>query len=101
MLQLGFTEFNRYFRHTDTEYFIEFPRGPLGVGDEPIDEVASLHFETGTLRLLSATDCVKDRLAAFIIIGEISKGLTKPYGLHVKTVLIWSRFVVGLKKRSH
>jgi hypothetical protein len=63
--KIGFTEKARYFTHPDTRYFIEFPAGPLAIGDEPVREVEILEFETGTLRLLSATDCVKDRLAHY------------------------------------
>ena len=65
MLDMGFKEHNRYFVHDETEWFIEFPRGPLGVGDAPVDTVATLEEETGTLRLLTPTDCIKDRLAAY------------------------------------
>jgi len=65
MVQLGFKEYNRYFVHEDTQYFIEFPRGPLGVGDAPITEIASRVNETGILRLLTPNDCIKDRLAAY------------------------------------
>ena len=65
MFQLGFQEHNRYFVHKDTRYFIEFPRGPLGVGDTPVNEIASRENETGILRLLTPTDCIKDRLAAY------------------------------------
>lgn len=67
MEKLGFKEYSmkRYFVHEDTTFFIEFPRGPLGVGDAPIDEIASRKSETGTLKLLTPTDCVKDRLAAY------------------------------------
>lgn len=63
--KLGFTERDRYFIHPETPYFIEFPAGPLAIGDEPVREVVELRFETGGLRLLSATDCVKDRLAHY------------------------------------
>lgn len=65
MLALGFKEHNRYFVHEDTALFIEFPRDPLGVGDAPVEEIASMEQETGILRLLTATDCIKDRLAAY------------------------------------
>lgn len=65
LAEIGFSERNRYFVHPDTEYFLEFPSGPLAVGNEPVRDIEELHLETGTLRLLSATDCVKDRLAAF------------------------------------
>jgi hypothetical protein len=63
--EIGFSEENRYFTHPDTEYFLEFPSGPLAVGNEPVSTIEELRLETGTLRLLSPTDCVKDRLAAF------------------------------------
>jgi hypothetical protein len=65
MLGMGFKEHNRYFVHDETEWFIEFPRGPLGVGDAPVDDIAIRKEETGILRLLTPTDCIKDRLAAY------------------------------------
>lgn len=63
--EIGFEEKKRYFVSEETEFFIEFPSGPLAVGNEPVEKLAELQFETGTLRLLSPTDCVKDRLSAF------------------------------------
>lgn len=65
MDELGFKERERYFIHKDTKYFIEFPSGPLGVGDAPVEEIAEIDTEAGVLRLLTPTDCVKDRLAAY------------------------------------
>ncbi len=65
MQALGFKEHNRYFVHEDTPYFVEFPSGPLGVGDAPVEEIAEIDTEAGVLRLLTPTDCVKDRLAAY------------------------------------
>ena len=65
MIKLGFKEHNRYFVHEDTTLFIEFPRGPLGVGDAPVHEIALKEEETGILKLLTPTDCIKDRLAAY------------------------------------
>jgi hypothetical protein len=65
MIKMGFKEHNRYFVHADTSLFIEFPRGPLGVGDAPIHEIACKEEETGILKLLIPTDCIKDRLAAY------------------------------------
>lgn len=63
--RLGFTERNRYFVHPETAFVIEFPSGPLAVGNEPVKSVVERTTETGTLRLLSPSDCVKDRLAAY------------------------------------
>jgi hypothetical protein len=66
MLDLGFAEKNRYFVHPDSSWFVEFPSGPLAVGEERPKEIAELRMSTGTLRLLSPTDCVKDRLSWWI-----------------------------------
>ena len=63
--KIGFKERDRYFTHPDTPFFVEFPAGPLAIGDEPIHDVAQLEYATGTLRLLTCTDCVKDRLAHY------------------------------------
>jgi hypothetical protein len=63
--EIGFLEKDRYFVHPDTRFFVEFPSGPLAIGDEPVSDINQLEFATGSLRLLSATDCVKDRLANY------------------------------------
>jgi hypothetical protein len=63
--QIGFSEENRYFKHPDTAFIVEFPAGPLAVGGEPVKEVLILEFPTGALRIISPTDCVKDRLAGY------------------------------------
>jgi hypothetical protein len=65
METIGFYEKGRYFVHPETQFFVEFPDGPLSVGEEPVKEVSEFKLSTGTLRVLSATDCVKDRLCAF------------------------------------
>jgi hypothetical protein len=65
LAEIGFIERARYFRHPQSEFFLEFPAGPLAVGGEPPGEIRVLTFATGELLALSPTDCVKDRLAAF------------------------------------
>jgi len=65
LTELGFSEKNRYFRHPATEFFLEFPAGPLSIGSEPVRATVVMEFSTGRLALLSPTDCVKDRLAAY------------------------------------
>lgn len=65
LAEIDFREENRYFINPQTPFFVEFPSGPLAIGDEPPSEIMTLRFSTGNLRLLSPTDCVKDRLAAF------------------------------------
>jgi hypothetical protein len=65
MGRLGFQEVGRHYEHPDSKWFVEFPGGPPSVGMEPIKDIEEMRFATGTLRLLSATDCVKDRLSAY------------------------------------
>lgn len=62
----------RYFRHPASQWSVEFPPAPLAVGDESIssDRIASLETRTGTIRLLSPTDTVKDRLLWWYLEGD-------------------------------
>lgn len=63
--EIGFVEEGRHFRNPQTEFFIEFLAPPLAVGEEPVKEIAEIRSGDLLLRLLSPTDCVKDRLAAY------------------------------------
>ena len=67
---IGFREEGRYFTHPDTDFFIEFPAGPLALGSEPVKQIIEKEYSTGTLQLISPTDCVKDRLAAYYHWGD-------------------------------
>ncbi len=57
----------RYFEHPGTDLVIEFPSGPLMVGDEQVREehIDKRATDMGVVRLLSPTDCIKDRLAGY------------------------------------
>jgi len=63
--EIGFYEENRYFKNSESDLLIEFPPGPLSVGEETVKEVILLKYATGELRIISPTDCVKDRLASY------------------------------------
>ncbi|MBV6395333.1 MAG: hypothetical protein HFACDABA_00909 [Anaerolineales bacterium] len=65
MENMDFREQGRYFAHPDSKFLIEFPDGPLSVGEEPVKEINEIKLSTGSLRVISPTDCVKDRLCAF------------------------------------
>ena len=102
MERLGFTEKGRYFIHPETAFFIEFPDGPLSVGEEPVKEVSEFELSTGLLRILSPTDCVKDRLCAFYFWNDL-QGLTqailviKSQQVDLKEIKRWSK-VEGKEK---
>jgi hypothetical protein len=70
MQVIGFSEVGRYFVHPDSTFGVEFPPGPLTVGVEPVKSVDDFELDTGVLHIISATDCVKDRLAAFYHWGD-------------------------------
>lgn len=65
LAEIGFVEEHRYFRHPEAAYFLEFPTGPLAVGDSPVRELQEVQTEMGMLTLLTPTDCIKDRLSAY------------------------------------
>jgi len=65
LLVIGFIEKDRIFAHPQSDFVLDFPAGPLAVGSEPVKETVDMKFSTGILTLLSPTDCVKDRLAAY------------------------------------
>lgn len=67
MLDAGFKKTNnRYFKHPDNEYYVEFPTGPVSLGNEEPKIHNELKTRVGTLKLLTPTNCVKDRLCAYI-----------------------------------
>lgn len=67
MEEMGFVQEGKHFRHPDISYTVEFPSSPLAIGQELIKEEKIAHIETeyGVLRILTPTDSVKDRLAAY------------------------------------
>ena len=65
MKEIDFLPDGRYYVHPDTQYFVEFISGPPSVGEDPIREIQELEMGTGTLRIISPTESVKDRLAAY------------------------------------
>src|SRR3989338_369341 len=63
--KIAFKEKGRHFKHKNIEYFIEFIPPPLSVGEESVKEISEIKVKKYLLKILSPTDCVKDRLAAF------------------------------------
>ncbi len=96
MVELGFYEDTRYFKHTETEFFVEFPNGPLSVGEEPVKQVDEHKIATGLLRLLSPTDCVKDRLAGYFHWEDLqcleqAELVAKSNRINLKEIERWSK----------
>lgn len=65
MLDAGFKNMGKDFYHDDAEFTVEFPGSELVIGDEPMKPEGEIKEGRFTLKLLSPTQCVMDRLAAF------------------------------------
>jgi hypothetical protein len=67
MASIGFRRRGDQYFHRKTRFFVEFPAGPLGIGrDISVRAVKRRIGVAGpAIRLLSATDSCRDRLAAF------------------------------------
>ena len=61
----GFTRDHDRYVHADTPFFIEFPRGPLAIGDDIHIRPVQLRIGRARITALSPTDSCRDRLAAF------------------------------------
>ena len=66
MLSLGFEKRQRHWIHPQSRYWVEFPPGPVAIGEETIRTFAERETRMGVLRLLAPTECVMDRLAWYI-----------------------------------
>lgn len=65
LASIGFRRVRDGYRHRTLPYQVEFPRGPLGIGqDLDVRPVLARH-RGATFLALSATDSCRDRLAAF------------------------------------
>jgi len=58
----------RTFDHPDSDFYVEFPPGPLAFGDTVVHdgEVSLRETDSGPLRVVTPTQCIMDRLAAYV-----------------------------------
>jgi hypothetical protein len=64
--ELGFVLQGQSYHHSETPFYVEFPQGPLMVGNEAVSEWLTLEEGGRKLHLLTPTDSVRDRLAAYL-----------------------------------
>ncbi len=66
LAKLGFRKgHGRYFTHPDTDLLVEVPPGPLCIGNAPVSDTDTLVIGGSILNILTPTQCVMDRLAAY------------------------------------
>lgn len=68
MAEIGFIKNDkRHYVHPDCPHlFVEFPPGPLGIGEQVTISPEVVNVRGTEIKILSPTDCVKDRLASYI-----------------------------------
>lgn len=68
MNEIGFKKRGRHYTHPKCKHlFVEFPGGPpLGIGEDNSIEPDEVKVDGTIIKILSPTDCVKDRLASYI-----------------------------------
>ena len=65
MAEIGFSKQGRVFVNDTTDICVEFPSGPLSVGEQLITETTVFESNVGEIPILFAKDVIKDRLAAY------------------------------------
>jgi hypothetical protein len=65
MAEIGFSKQGRVYVNDTTDICVEFPSGPLSVGERLITETTVFESNAGEIPILFAKDVIKDRLAAY------------------------------------
>ncbi len=96
MRKLGFMPIGRHFEHPETDHIVEFPPGPLQFGDGKVTIIEEMKFDTGVLKIISPTDCIKDRLAHYYHWGDRqclqqSIMVASSHDINIKELREWSK----------
>ena len=70
MEKIGFVREGDRYVHAQARFYVEFPRGPLAIGNDYRIRPVEWKTEYGRTLILSATDSCRDRLAAFYHWGD-------------------------------
>lgn len=66
LAEVGFEREGRYFRHSSAKFYVEFPTGPVAIGHKvPVKPEGKFRVDGTVVNMLSPTQCVMDRLAAW------------------------------------
>lgn len=65
LAEIGFKKDGRYFVHADSELYVEFPTGPVAIGQSTVTPDGQLQVKDTIVKMYSPTQCVMDRLAAW------------------------------------
>lgn len=96
MQELGFEKYGKDFRHKKTDFFVEFPSGPLAIGNQLIQAEAELDFKGHKLKLLSPTQSVMDRLSAYFHWNDLqcldqAVGIAEKHPVNINKIKAWAK----------
>ena len=67
MNQIGFKKNGMHYRHPECKHlYVQSVSGPLGIGDDHKIIPRTITVEGKEIRILTPTDCIRDRLSAYI-----------------------------------
>lgn len=95
MYELGFKKVTRHFIHPECSHlFVEYAAPPVSIGDDFRIVPAAKEVSGKTIKILSPTDCIKDRLASYIYFNareclEQAILVAKAQAFHLKEVQRW------------
>jgi len=69
---LGFELHGQFYRHPKTRFTLDFPRGPLAIGDDVITKWSTVRRAPELLHVLTPTDSCRDRLASVLFWNDFS-----------------------------
>jgi hypothetical protein len=92
---IGFNLSGNVYVHQSNPFTVDFPPGPLSIGQELITTWETLLEEDGILQILSPTDSCKDRLAAFYHWNDrsslaVAKSIAELHPLDMDRIAQWS-----------
>lgn len=96
MAASGFRREGDRYVHPKTDFFVEFPKGPLSIGRDNSITPARIRTGRGSVKALSATDSCRDRLAAYYFWNDLSAlaaaaAIARRRSVDLKKVRAWSK----------
>lgn len=69
---IGFERKGDYYLHSASPFLLEFPPGPLAIGEDQVTTWSTIRRQGEVLHVLSPTDSCRDRLASFLFWNDFS-----------------------------
>lgn len=100
---VGFKKKGKEFYHPNSDFFVEFPTGPLAIGSQLLKAEAELTFKGNKLILLSPTQSVMDRLAAYFHWNDLqcldqALWIAEKHPIQIERIKSWAKLEGEEKK---